>query len=479
MIMTGNTGHTRWMWAVATAGGVIMGAGCHVSDILRVPPPEGIVSSSALNGQSSAEGAFYTAQNQFSSIVAGPDGQVEVSGWLTDEFIANSPAFGYPPAYNNIDARRTAAFAGWPETGDAAVQAILAGRSELLLALVPLQQYETGAGVARIGEAWALVGYAELLLAEDYCAGVPLSQEVPGGGFAYGRPLTTDSLLGTAEAHFDSALAHSGGNDSITALASVGLGRTLVDRAQYVAAAAAVQSVPPAFAYSLVGATGGLYGYNSTFYQNIFPNYYGCATFNVADREGTNGLPFVSANDPRLVLDSTISETCDGVWSGLPDSVFYYPVKFGNPNAPGIPLATGVEAGLIAAEGALQGGSGAWLTDLNALRSSVTGLGPLTDPGTDSGRVSLMFSERAFWLFGTGTRLGDLRRLIRQYSRPAESVFPTGAYAPGNEPYLAPLFVSPLTTYGTDVNLTLPTPISGNLTANPYYKGCITSTTTA
>jgi hypothetical protein len=461
-----------------------MGAGCHVSDILRVPPPEGIVSSSALNGQTSAEGAFYTARTDFSvghpGFSDGAAGLVERSGWLTDEFIAQMPAFGYPPTYNNIDARRTKAFAGWPESGDGVLTGILGARSELLLDLGPLQQYETGAGVARIGEAWALVGYAELLLAEDYCAGVPLSQGVPGGGFAYGRPLTTDSLLGTAEAHFDSALAHSGGNDSITALASVGLGRTLVDRAQYVAAAAAVQSVPPAFVYSLVGETNGQYNYGRTFYESAISSLYnGCATFNVADREGTNGLPFVSANDPRLVLDSTLVETCDGAYLALPDSVFYYPVKFGNPNAPGIPLATGLEASLIAAEAALQGGSGAWLTDLNALRSSVTGLVPLTDPGTDTGRVSLLFSERAFWLFGTGTRLGDLRRLIRQYNRPAESVFPTGAYAPGNEPYLAPLFVSPLTTYGTDVNLTLPTPKSGNLTANPYYKGCITSTATA
>jgi hypothetical protein len=472
------------MWAVATAGGVIMGAGCRVNDILRVPPPEGIVSSSALNGQSSAEGAFYTGRTDFNGTVAGPNGQVEVSGWLTDEFIANSPAFGYPPTYNNIDARRTAAVAGWPETGDGVLQKFLAARSELLLALVPLQQYETGAGVARIGEAWALVGYTELLMAEDYCAGVPLSQGVPGGGVAYGRPLTTDSLLGTAEAHFELALAHSGGNDSITALASVGLGRTLLDRAQYVAAAAAVQSVPPAFAYNLIGSVSQSASHSYTLYGRAISSYY-CATFNVADREGTNGLPFVSASDPRLVLDSTLSQTCDGVFSGLPDSVFYYPVKFGSNPVPvgfpvtAVPLATGLEASLIAAEAALHGGSGAWLADLNALRSSVTGLVPLTDPGTDTGRVSLMFSERAFWLFGTGTRLGDLRRLIRQYNRPAESVFPTGAYAPGNEPYLAPLFISPLTTYGTDVNLTLPTPQSGNLTANPYYKGCITSTTTA
>jgi hypothetical protein len=54
-----------------------------------------------------------------------------------------------------------------------------------------------------------------------------------------------------------------------------------------------------------------------------------------------------------------------------------------------------------------------------------------------------MFSERAFWFFATGHRLGDLRRLVRQYGRAAESVFPTGAYFKGG-------------TYGPDVNLPIP-----------------------
>jgi len=39
-----------------------------------------------------------------------------------------------------------------------------------------------------------------------------------------------------------------------------------------------------------------------------------------------------------------------------------------------------------------------------------------------------MFRERAFWMYLTGHRLGDLRRLVRQYGRGEESVYPTGAY---------------------------------------------------
>jgi len=38
-------------------------------------------------------------------------------------------------------------------------------------------------------------------------------------------------------------------------------------------------------------------------------------------------------------------------------------------------------------------------------------------------------------------RVGDLRRLVRQYTRPATSVWPSGAYFKGG-------------TYGTDQNIT-------------------------
>ena len=64
-------------------------------------------------------------------------------------------------------------------------------------------------------------------------------------------------------------------------------------------------------------------------------------------------------------------------------------------------------------------------------------------PGSAAGREDLHFRERAFWLYSTGHRLGDLRRLIRQYGRGAETVFPTGAYFKGG-------------LYGTDVNLPIP-----------------------
>jgi hypothetical protein len=62
---------------------------------------------------------------------------------------------------------------------------------------------------------------------------------------------------------------------------------------------------------------------------------------------------------------------------------------------------------------------------LNALRQTIA-LDPLSDPGTADERRELFFRERAFWLYGTGHRLGDLRRLIHRYGQDPEAVFPTG-----------------------------------------------------
>ena len=67
----------------------------------------------------------------------------------------------------------------------------------------------------------------------------------------------------------------------------------------------------------------------------------------------------------------------------------------------------------------------------------------LTDPGTPAAELNLIFRERAFWMFSTGHRTGDLRRLVKFYGRSTESVFPTGAWHKGGN-------------YGPDVNFPVP-----------------------
>ena len=80
---------------------------------------------------------------------------------------------------------------------------------------------------------------------------------------------------------------------------------------------------------------------------------------------------------------------------------------------------------------------------LPGVRATFTGLTPLAAASTDAARVDQLFRERAFSLFGRGTRTGDLRRLIRQYNRLPASVFPVGAWHKGGN-------------YGPDVTIPLP-----------------------
>jgi len=93
---------------------------------------------------------------------------------------------------------------------------------------------------------------------------------------------------------------------------------------------------------------------------------------------------------------------------------------------------------------------------LNTLRAA-GGLDPLPTPGDLTTATDVLFRERAFWLFATGHRLGDMRRLIRQYARPADTVFPIGDYFKGG------------LSYGDAVNLPLPR----RETNNPNVTGCL------
>jgi len=158
-----------------------------------------------------------------------------------------------------------------------------------------------------------------------------------------------------------------------------------------------------------------------------------------ANAEGTNGLPFVSSQDPRTATEDLGISAFDGA------TEIMAPLKYGSYSAPEV-IADGIEARLVEAEAALAAGnySGAngTLEILNGLRADA-GLGALSAATTTVAQQNQLFTERAYWLFGTAHRLGDLRRLVRQYGRDPESVFPTGNYFKGDK-------------YGPDVNLPVP-----------------------
>ena len=311
-------------------------------------------------------------------------------------------------------------------------------------------------------EVQALAAFTYVLLAESYCNGVPTSKVNDDGTFSYGDPQTGQQLLTAAVAKFDSAIATATATNGTTALnlARIGKGRALLDLNTPADAAAAVAAVPSTFDYSIQHD-------ENTGRQNsaIFSFNYLEARFAIGDREGTNGLPFASLDDPRLpIIDA--GPGFDG------ETELFLTTKYGERRSP-TPLALGTEARLIQAEAALRTGDLATFRAMlnearaNALTYSADGVpnsqplpspAPLAAsdiPATASGQQDLLFQERAIDLFLTSHRLGDLRRLVWQYGRATESVFPTGPYEPDNSSKAG-------TNFGADVNLPIPQEESNN-----------------
>jgi len=308
-------------------------------------------------------------------------------------------------------------------------------------------------GTAAQAEMLNIAGFSYILFGETYCSGVPYSTLALTGQATYGERTTTQQTFELAIARFDSALKVLGTQSTTAAnqqrnLAQVGRGRALLNLARFPEARQAVAGVPTAFDYQLAYSENSARQQNGVFVTNAINR-----RFSVSANEGTNGLPFRADNDPRVAAPRGTGGAATGFDGATP---LFIASKYGSRSAP-ISLANGVEARLIEAEAQLRAGdAAASLASLNTARGTVTGLTPLTAAATEAGRVDQLFRERAYHLFLTGHRLGDLRRLVRQYGRSAESVFPTGAFFKGG-------------AYGTDVNF----PIPFEERNNASFQGCI------
>ena len=426
-------------------------SGCDSKKILAVTDPD-VARPSALGSASAlpalragAIGAFGTAYNSANSGVE----QVHLSALLSDEFI-NTETF---PTRIEIDQRAQSVS---NVTLAGTFYDINRARGLAQRAVDGVAKFaKNSADSAGFPEVLALGGLTYVLLAENYCGAVPLSIANADGTFTYGPPLSTNAQLDSAISKFNQALAVTGAplTPTFKALAQVGKGRALLDKGDYANAAAAVAGVPTTFQYNYLhsettaGQNNGTWSYTAS-----------VGRFGVADREGGDGLPFQSegdlaqpTKDPR-VANAVRSSSGGHGFDGGPELQFVqlkYPLR-----ASPITVADGVEARLIEAEAALKSGDalGA-LGILNALRSnsallSLRGypagsLPPLTLQVTPDAQLDQLFKERAYWLFLTSHRLGDMRRLIRQYNRAPNTVFPTGAYFKGG-------------IYGTDVNSPVP-----------------------
>jgi hypothetical protein len=440
----------RFTARVLTGSMLVAGlAACNQDTLLKAPTPD-VVRPQDISGASALPTAYASAIGDFQLGYAGGygngldnnEGIVQISGLLSDELI-NTETFN---TRIEVDRRATNAINATTLQTFQDLQ-----RSRASADLIASRFHQFLPADARGAEVQALAAYAYVLLAENYCNGVPISRLNEDGTFTYGAPLTGATLLATAIAKFDSSItvATAAGATGETALnlARIGRGRALLDLNRVTEAAVAVAEVPSSFNYSFAHSANTGRENNATYAFNYLEQRFG-----VGNREGTNGVPFVELADPRVApfdfgtgFDNATEEYLSG--------------KYYARNAP-TQLTIGSEARLIEAEAAFRAGNIAtMLTKLNDARANAstysdqfTGpipntLAPLTlaDLGTTTGsQRQVLFQERALTLYLTSHRVGDLRRLISQYKLNAESVFPTGIYVKSGG------------VYGTAVNLPIP-----------------------
>lgn len=406
----------------------------------------------------SAEGAFGLANgalDAFRNITSGSESTWLFGGLLGDEWSTSSTF----PQNDQTDQRRI-------EENNSQIRAMLyrlyRGRIRPSEAITALNKYSPSSRPL-IAEMYFAKGFAELQLAQDFCNGIPISELVDGVPVP-GGPETVDQVFQRATATFDSALALANGTDAasvrIRNAAAIGKGRALLGRGQIAAAGAAVTGIPTSFAYQHTFSL--TTGSNTLWAQGLSARRYSVGDSlegNARNIVVRNALPFVSARDPRLPV--TIPAGINGQ-DGLTRA--RTTTLYGQLTPTDV--ANGIDARMIEAEAALQAGDVTrFLAIHNALRANPPKLGevqptpmaPLADPGTPEKRISLHFQEKAFWTFSRGQRLGDMRRLVRQYNRPANTVFPEGIHYKGGD-------------YGVDVNFPIHVDEVGN---NPKFSGCI------
>jgi hypothetical protein len=424
------------------------------------PLPAGTVYPSSIQNAEGAAGLAVTAIAKFQQALAD---YIVDAGLLSDELQA--AARGPVTALQNVsavylDARMLDQNTDWTRGingADALYTELQDARNSAFYAIKALEAYAPTTMKNRRGELYALMGYEEIMLADLFCSGVPLSTLDFQGDFTYQAGSTTAQIYTHAVTLFDSARTLAADSVQILSLARIGQGRAYLDLGQYAAAGNIVSGVPLDFQYADSLLTcGGLMscptfgvGNDSTLsmsYAQFELPVYG----SVADQEGGVGLPFISSGDPRTM----VTDLGTPQYGEFP---VFFPNKYNAAGISVIPVATGIEAQLIVAEAALQASNGATtIAMLNTLRQDSTltsGLIPIPETLPDSSLVDTLFAERAAWLFLTGQRQGDLRRLMRNYRR--TNVYPSGPY-PG------------LGAYGTFVDVPIP---KAELN-NPLFHGC-------
>jgi hypothetical protein len=466
---------------------------CNRDKILTVTDPD-IINPSSLGSAEAAEALRLGALNRISDVTGGLQG----SGSLNEGIFHFSGVVADEWRSTDTFVQRDEADSRSITEANTAMSLEARGLHRIRVAanqaMASLRQWKPN-NISDVGQMYWARGWAEMSIAENFCNGMPLSSLDASNNIIYGDPLPNTQIYARAIVSFDSAVQNAPAGDSradtVKWLVGIEKARVQLDLGDVTGANTTITAavVPDNFRFSM-------------FYTQVIQDNEIWALNNSAGRwmpgnnEGIVGLNFFSANDPRVPMCIGGSANCktfdpnqtrttsfdNTVGSGSFLVQLVWPTREAD-----IAIATGTEARLIEAEIALRTGDVAtWLAKLNQLRANfstfkqpsnpcsatvqVTGcptvpvggsLPALADPGTQAGREDLLFRERAFWLWSTGHRLADMRRLVRPvaeggFGRAENTVFPNGPYAKGG-------------VYGTDKFLVIPLAEKNN----PQFHGCI------
>jgi hypothetical protein len=424
-------------------------------NLLTADDPD-VIKPSTISTPEAADALRIGALGRFRNINAGGESAWMLGGLMTDEWKSSDTFL----QRNETDQRTI-------QDNNANIQGMLREiyrvRTNSREAIDALLKYkpQPASGIAQM---YFTIGFAEMTLAENFCNGIPLG-DASSGTPEYGPPHTDAEVFAIAIAHFDTALANATATDtvavSIRNASTIAKARVLVDLGQWSQAATLVSGIATNFQWrSTFSLTNG----QNNGIWNLSTSQKRWTVGDSFDVGGLipNALPFASAKDPRIPTtgNSSASNTSKGFDTSTP---FVVQTIWGRTDP--TPVVTGLDARLIEAETKLRANDVAgMMTILNQLRAAPQNLGilntpvmaALATPAAGDAAIDLFFREKAFWTFSRGQRLSDQRRLIRQYGRTQDRVFPSGSFFKGG-------------SYGTDVNI----PITTDELNNPDFKGCM------
>lgn len=453
-------------------GFALLFTGC-TDDILTVPDPENVTDDQLAQ---STELMVNRALSDFQVGYSGgglDDKVLSTTALMTDEFMSS----GTFTTRTRTDQRRQFA-SRQGNTSDDAYGDLHQARVSAVQAAQKVQEEEGQ------NETWAELkafeGYTIVSLAENFCGAVPLSMSELSGERSPAEPNSTSELFNAAIARFDAALGAAPAGSQTAYLARVGKARAQLGLGNIQEAANTVSGVPTSFVYFIEHSD------NTDSQENPIFNLQLNGRYSVANGEGDDvdvsgvatpngngvafhhldGDPSNELGDPRLPW---VEDPAGGFDASIP---LFLNLRYTNRSS-NVVLADGIEAKLIRAEADIRNDDfGPAEQKLNELRSNVQDLmaarygEPLTNaygfsdpeavkgedntlsdldlPTNQADATDVLFKERAFWLFNSGHRLGDMRRLARApYNRATSDVFPSGSYFKGGD-------------YGSDVSFWIP-----------------------